>query len=60
MNYEAFGRTLHAILVQQHGQEAADKFVNLLITPTLPGSPVRAEQDKAWANITRRLGVAAG
>ena len=55
MNYEAFGRTLHAVLVQQHGQEAADKFVSLLITPTLPGSPVRA-----WANITRRLGVAAG
>lgn len=50
-----FGAAAVGALVKHLGDDGARRFVDAIVQPTRPGSPERAEQDRAWSILTRRL-----
>ena len=54
------GSTMMAMLIDAHGHEAAALFATAITTPTLPGTPNRAAQDRAWSLLTSHLSKLGG
>lgn len=50
-----FGRVALSIMRGQLGDAAAVKFIETVVQPSMPGTPERKAQDKAFRSLTNRL-----